>query len=269
MSVNKFVKTPDNESAVEQPGRRPDIFEKSHSARIAVYAVDSSAPKVFEVASANPGVFLEQLTERVSSLSNEQGGAVPRAAIKEIIDNLIHAGLRGVTVSIMERGSVVRVSDLGPGINNQARVRERGFTTANEGVRVLIRGVGSGLPTAESVLEKTGGSLEIESNIGKGTVVTMSMPREKLASTPLPETVFENNLENLSLSKRHKTVFFTIIDLGEAGPSRIASELAVGLSTVYRDLRVLEGLGLTAQGKNGKRIPTEKGLSCVDMVMNA
>jgi DeoR/GlpR family transcriptional regulator of sugar metabolism len=64
-------------------------------------------------------------------------------------------------------------------------------------------------------------------------------------------------------------VFFIIIELGAVGPSRIAKELSVGLSTVYRDLGALEKAGLIRSGSNGRRLMTDMGLKSVDLIIDS
>ena len=62
------------------------------------------------------------------------------------------------------------------------------------------------------------------------------------------------------LTTRQKHVLALVLESGSAGPSIVSRELAVGLSTAYRDLASLEELGLIV-AESGKRTLTEKGLA--------
>lgn len=268
MSVDKFTKGTEHETRVDATGPLPEIFSRPHSARIAIYSEGPIPPEVYEVSAHKPGRFLEQLTEKVALLAKDQGSNVPVMAIKEVIDNLVHADFAGATISILEGGSVIRVSDQGAGISERKKAVERGYSTAENDHRTFIKGVGAGLFLAEQALVGVGGSLEIDSNLGGGSVFTLRAPgaRGPMDASMLPG---EKKSQEFPLSKRQKKVFFIIIELGEAGPSRIAKELSVGLSTIYRDLSALEEAGLIKTGARGKRALTEDGLRCVDLIVGS
>ena len=71
------------------------------------------------------------------------GGGVPEEALRELIENLVHARFSGVVISVLDEGNVVRISDRGPGIEQKERAFEFGFSGATlEAVRE-IRGVGA------------------------------------------------------------------------------------------------------------------------------
>lgn len=61
------------------------------------------------------------------------------------------------------------------------------------------------------------------------------------------------------LTNRQKRVLALVMDAGEAGPSLVARELAIGLSTAYRDLAHLEALGFIVADESGKRSLTPEG----------
>jgi len=58
-------------------------------------------------------------------------------------------------------------------------------------------------------------------------------------------------------------VLALVLESGSAGPSLVAKELSVGLSTAYRDLAFLEEVGLIISD-SGKRTVTEQGLLFLD-----
>ncbi len=70
----------------------------------------------------------------------------------------------------------IRISDTGRGIPEEklGRIFDFGFSAG--GTRVKMR---SGLSTAYSIVQRHRGEIDIESEVGKGTVVTISLPLKK------------------------------------------------------------------------------------------
>ena len=68
---------------------------------------------------------------------------------------------------------MIRLADSGRGIagENIEKIFDPGFTTKGVGV-----GTGLGLPTCQKIVEKHRGTIEIESQPGAGTVITLSLP---------------------------------------------------------------------------------------------
>jgi two-component system, NtrC family, sensor kinase len=68
---------------------------------------------------------------------------------------------------------MVCIADSGRGIASEhiEKIFDPGFTTKGVGV-----GTGLGLPTCQKIVEKHRGTIEIESQLGAGTVVTLSLP---------------------------------------------------------------------------------------------
>ena len=150
-----------------------------HPARIAVFDDVSAAPRVVVIEPSDVRTYLEQITKTVTQLAQEQGGRIPFTVIREIVENLIHAYFQEPTVSILDGGNTIRFSDQGPGITDKKRAMEFGTTSASNEMKRYIRGVGSGLPYAQQWLEDKGGSLTVEDNIHKGTVVTISLSQQQ------------------------------------------------------------------------------------------
>ncbi|MDP2273415.1 MAG: ATP-binding protein [Archangium sp.] len=94
-----------------------------------------------------------------------------------LITNACHATPSGGTVMITTGvdGSmaVVTVSDTGSGIaaETQARIFEPFFTTKPDG-----KGTGLGLSIVQGIIENHGGSIAVQSELGKGTTFTIRMP---------------------------------------------------------------------------------------------
>lgn len=162
---------------ISSPSQVP--MEVSTPARIAVYDDAAAAPRVVMVEPKDVRSFLEEITATVNRLSHEQGGTIPFMVIREIVENFIHAYFKAPTITILDGGNTIRFSDQGPGIKQKDLALEYGTSSATEEMKHYIRGVGSGLPYAQQYMVDKGGSLDIEDNLGGGTVVTISThPRE-------------------------------------------------------------------------------------------
>ena len=162
-------------------------MEVSTPARIAVYDDAAAAPRVVMVEPKDVRSFLEEITATVNRLSHEQGGTIPFMVIREIVENFIHAYFKAPTITILDSGNTIRFSDQGPGIKQKDLALEYGTSSATEEMKHYIRGVGSGLPYAQQYMVDKGGSLDIEDNLGGGTVVTISThPREEPPAPQAP-----------------------------------------------------------------------------------
>jgi len=262
-------------------------------ARIAVYDALSAAPRVVDVEPAPVAEFIEALSARVHELSRAEGGSIPYTVIREVAENFIHADFAEPVVSILDSGATIRFADQGPGIPDKDRALLPGFTTAGGEMKRYIRGVGSGLPIVRDFLVHSGGSLAIEDNLGVGSVVTIHAGRgardDFAPSQPAPmyvregaavvagarQTSFEAEAVEEAiaptarprLSVRQKNVLALVLESGLAGPSLVSKELGVGISTAYRDLAMLEEVGLIAS-EAGKRTLTPEGLSYLGDLMN-
>ncbi len=82
------------------------------------------------------------------------------------------AGTIRVNVAETGEAATVSIADQGPGMTPEVRekVFEPFFTTKH-------RGTGLGLPTARRVVERHGGTLDLECPPGGGTVATVTLPR--------------------------------------------------------------------------------------------
>lgn len=252
--------------ALEPPSSRTTgtlrVTSRPAGARIAIYDGLVAAPRVEDVEAATLGDAIEQLASRTYNIARERGGQVPYTIIREVAENLIHAGFREVVVTILDDGNTVRFADQGPGIPDKEKAFLPGFSTATAEMKTIIRGVGSGLPIVRETLSFAGGTVEIDDNLGSGTVVTLrvSAPPAVEARIVAPEVAAR-------LSDRQKQVLSIILEMGTAGPSVISRELNVGVATAYRDLAFLEDSGLIAADETGKRTLTAYGISCLEQVL--
>lgn len=245
------------------------------SVRIAVYP-RSGEPEIIEVSAANPRAATQKFTRFVSQRVSESGGKVPEESIREVVENLVHAGYRGVVISVLDGGNLVRVSDKGPGVENKNLAMEFGFSGATPEAMGDIRGVGAGLGIARAAAEKAGGKVTIEDNIGGGTVVTVSVPGEapvagesEPVEKPPPQRKYPDGVPRMNISERQQKVLITVLECGEVGPSTVADRLEISVSTAYRDLSVLEEHGLVMADETGKRLISPLGRDLVEAIVNA
>src|SRR5919112_1236480 len=187
------------------------------------------------------------------------GGKAPEEAVREVVENLVHAGYQGVVISVLEGGNVVRVSDKGPGVQHKDRAMEFGFSGATPEALREIRGVGAGLGIARAAAEKAGGKVTIEDNIGGGTVVTISVAGEvpvaeeaRVPEEPSSQRRYPDGVPRMNISERQQKVVITVLECGEVEPSTVADRLEINVGTAYRDLSVLEEHGLVMADESGK-----------------
>ena len=226
-------------------------------ALVAVYGNHLEAPSLYEVSRPDPRLFLSSLADTVNSLARELGGGIPPEAVEEVIDNLIHADLSDPTVSILELGNMILVADQGPGISDKARARLPGFSTGTPAARAVIRGVGAGLSRAGSLIEERGGSLEIEDNLGGGTVVRLWVPRPDPQETQAQDALPSEP----GLGDRQLRMLLLVVELGPVGPTALAKEMHLSPSTAYRELEELESRGLVESDSRGRRTISANGMS--------
>ena len=93
-------------------------------------------------------------------------------------------GLAVLTVSAVisesnPKNIELSVSDTGPGIPKdiQNKIFEAFFTTKKEGL-----GTGLGLSMSKSIVERFGGSIRFESELGKGAVFYISLPIKEMTA---------------------------------------------------------------------------------------
>jgi signal transduction histidine kinase len=76
-----------------------------------------------------------------------------------------------------EEKAVIRIADTGSGISaaDRARVFDRFYRV---GGRRGEAALGLGLPLARQFVEAHGGTVELESEVGEGTTITITLPRK-------------------------------------------------------------------------------------------
>ena len=138
-------------------------------------------------------------------LSMETEGPIPALLVdarrlRQILLNLVSNATKfteaggSVTVAIRraEDGAVAfEVRDTGPGMTGaEIEIAMQPFGQADAGLNRRHEGTGLGLPLARSLAELHGGSLHINSEKGRGTTVTVTLPaRRVLAGLPKALTI--------------------------------------------------------------------------------
>jgi hypothetical protein len=205
--------------------------------------------------------FIEAVAGYAHTLAEEQGGRLPLVVFRELVDNLVHASFKEVVITILDGGNTLRISDRGPGISDKDAALRPGFTSADSRAKQFIRGVGSGFAVVREALLPLGGSLEIDDNLGHGTVVTARVvPAEKIALAPSAVPAY-------NLSERQLKALLLAVELAPVGPTRLAQELGVSTSTAFRDLVFLEETGFVTSLATGHRSVTEAGLAYLDALL--
>lgn len=242
---------------------------KPVSARIAIYDSLASSPRVEDVDCVGEASAIETIAAVVYHSAREMGGGLPFMVIREVVENLVHAEFRDVVVSVLDSGETIRFADRGPGIIDKQRVFLPGFSTATATQRRVIKGVGSGLPIVRECMMFSGGVVTLEDNLGAGTVVTLSVPTRSAVEPAPPKVLSEERpvaacAPAPRLSTRQKRVLSLVMELNDVGPTQVAQELAVSVSTAHRDLAFLEEAELISSDPCGKRSLTDNGISYLD-----
>ena len=124
------------------------------------------------------------------SLANDVPAELPllfadKRAIKQVLINLIHNAVKfsdggnAVTVAAgkSDTGFVISVTDMGGGISPEDIDKAlEPFSQIDRKHHASQEGTGLGLSLCKALVELHGGSLSIESEVGKGTTVTIRLP---------------------------------------------------------------------------------------------
>jgi Histidine kinase-, DNA gyrase B-, and HSP90-like ATPase len=243
------------------------------SARLAIYIDGEPEPKVEEVQGTGPEELIHRLCTATEQVIRAQGACLPQPAVKALIENLVHARFESPTVSILDRGRTIRVADRGPGIADKRRAVEPGYSSAGEAERRIIAGVGAGLAIAARQAEEGGGRLEINDNLGGGTVVTLAFAG---TANRIAEALSEPTLADLrhfqppaseapsELSDNGKRVLLLLAELGGTGLATICDELRITGVGARAELDSLRRLGLLDPADQEQFVLTPAGLGYLD-----
>lgn len=87
------------------------------------------------------------------------------------INMVIHGGGGEADIDVDEKTIKIVLTDHGPGIADVEQAMQAGFSTARDNIRALGFGAGMGLPN----MKKYSDSMKIDTEVGKGTTVTMTI----------------------------------------------------------------------------------------------
>jgi anti-sigma regulatory factor (Ser/Thr protein kinase) len=226
-----------------------ELHGSTYVVRVAVHRASLEPPAITEIRDIAPAPIIESTFSHVAQISS-----VPPLALREIIENLVHADFRDALVTVLDAGRTVRVSDRGPGVSDPRRAMEPGYTTADERIRQIVRGAGSGLALASGLVAAEGGLLELEDNLGGGTVVTITVD-----APPAPDDAGVSGQPN----DVQRSLLALLLEMAPAHPETMARELGLPLGVVGRELVLLEHRGLVARFADGGRVLTERGAAIV------
>ena len=241
--------------------------------RIAIYEDSAYAPRIIEIPFSNDRETIGALSATTHTQITRLGGSYPYRIIQEACENLIHAGFCGVVISIYDKGHTLIISDQGPGIAQPSFALNTGFTSATHEMRKTIRGVGAGFTIIREYLESVGGSLQLDSNIGSGVVLTLRTTRmhtpnnsftapttSQWARHPMSGT----DIPSYALTTRQQDVLAVLLKYEFVGPQLVSQTLGTSLSTAHRDLEALETHGLVERNRQNKRTLTSAGFEYVE-----
>lgn len=230
---------------------------------LAVYGPEGRLLTTERLPAAGPAEMASELARAIVAAVSERGGLLPAEAIREVVDNLIHAGFAEVVVSVADGGHTLQVADQGPGIPHKEKALRPGFSTADRDAKRYIRGVGAGLGIARRALEELGGRLDIEDNLEHGAVVTLTVPAPPAAA----DEASRQPGESPQLSDRQLRLLLLVVELGPVGPSRLSTELGISSSTAYREMVFLDQMGLVSSDSGGRRTATAAGLALLERLL--
>ena len=222
---------------------RPEPFR----ARLAVYAGPAEPPLVDELHDDDAVALIEALCDAVGERS-----PLPAPAVREVVENLVHASFRDAVVSVMDGGRTVRVSDHGPGIADPARALLPGFTAAGPEARAIVRGVGGGLPLAHEMMAAAGGPPRHR-----------RQPRRRGGRDPLGPGARTGRSPRPVCSETAREILALLLEIANATPAQLADELGRSRSECGRELALLQHRGLVAREPSGPRRLTEAGAALV------
>jgi two-component system sensor histidine kinase BarA len=143
------------------------------------------------------------------------------AKLKQILHNVINNAVKftdqgSIAVSARVSGTAnkqieLRVADTGVGISHEKQqVIFEKFRQADSSETRLYGGVGLGLYIAKQLTELLGGRIEVESEVGKGAVFTVTLPANNAPALPAPRPISDQGLNGDS------TVISALADRGAA-----------------------------------------------------
>ncbi|MEI6308744.1 MAG: PAS domain S-box protein [bacterium] len=133
---------------------------------------------------------LEPVASACSVQFHLQGGTLPllsidRRAVMRLLENLLvnaikfshHGGLVEIRLRAQEEGVCLEICDSGMGIDPQIKpFIFQPFYRSPEALKAGVQGTGLGLYVVRLIVESHGGTIQLESEPGKGTTVAVQLP---------------------------------------------------------------------------------------------
>lgn len=199
------------------------------------------------------GMFKPLSVRESVSLMFEEGTGLPelhtdQGKVSQILRNLISNALKftehgSVRVSAKLAADtdviVISVADTGLGIarENHRRVFEE-FSQVENPLQKVVKGTGLGLPLSQRLAGLLGGSIDLESELGKGSVFSLAIPLRLGLSVPSGTP---------SLPSERVTQRVLIVDDSEVERYALRQFLSTGLYEVIEAQGGYEGLRLARQ----------------------
>jgi signal transduction histidine kinase/ActR/RegA family two-component response regulator len=120
------------------------------------------------------------------------------------VDAMPAGGTLALSASVAGEEVAVTVADTGTGMSPEVRTRvfDPFFTTKGLG------GMGLGLAVSYGIVCRHGGRIEVESEVGRGTKFTITLPLSALAAA----TQYEEDDNGAAISRRHKGMRILVVD---------------------------------------------------------
>ncbi|MBL3538247.1 ATP-binding protein [Aminivibrio sp.] len=107
-------------------------------------------------------------TLKMLGISSEVVRRAAVVAYEAEMNAMIHAGGGTLRMTVASDHLEIMAADQGPGIPDVALAMQEGYSTASDEIRELGFGAGMGLPN----IERNSDSMNIETKVGTGTVLT-------------------------------------------------------------------------------------------------
>ena len=185
--------------------------------------------------------------------------------LREVFTNLIlnsvdampQGGTITVTTDCDDKWVIVKVIDTGKGMSDEIcqRCFEPFFSTKGR------NGTGLGLSMAYGIVQKWGGTIAAESELGKGTIMTICLPAEKFPPAKKNEItvdsdvvaamrilVADDNSPSREIVTRHLRADGHTVDTAADGPQilKLCNEKKFDLILLDRVLGIVDGLKVAA-----------------------
>lgn len=169
--------------------------------------------------------------------------------IKQILLNMVSNAIKfteqgHVTLEISTAPQlVVKISDSGIGMNEDMMSRLFGrFEQADSSTTRKYGGTGLGFSITQSLVELMAGKIEVESEISKGTAITISLPLKKSELNELPET----EVATLQLLKNKSVLLVEDNKVNQLIAQTMIESLGIKVSIVDNGQLALDAIKNTA-----------------------